>query len=554
MGEKKMSREAIAALEVGRTEIDKGLSIGVTLFFLLCIFLVPLAQLRIDQAKITPVELPVMRLLDRQEGEGFFDRIEAANNEVLRSIDHLESSLEEDSFLKDLFLPSLQYLYVRYLGQGNEKVVLGRDGWLFYRPGVDALIGQPFLDVNQLNQRKEGHEVWEKPVLPDPLAAIAHFRDQLAEKGIDLLVVPVPIKPSIHPEKLSARGVSGELSNRSWHAFLKKLESEGIHYFDARPVLQKYAKEYGSAYLPTDTHWLPDAMERVAAQLSMYIVEHGLVEKKNDFMELYEVDHVGEGDIHRMLTLPEEPKLFVTQRVEIKQLLTGEGEFWQPDRTAEVLLLGDSFTNIYSTAGLGWGEGGGFAEHLSYNLQQPLDLLARNDGGAYATREMLATEMRRGRDRLAGKRLVIWQFAERELGLGNWKKIDLSLGESHESGFYVVESGVQVEVTGTVASISRSPRPGSVPYRDNIVTLHLVDMQGKEPLEYDQALIYGFGMRDNRLTPLAGLRPNDTVALTLSSWDDVEMEYGSYRRSPLSDEMMELELPNWGTIDDETTN
>ena len=55
-------------------------------------------------------------------------------------------------------------------------------------------------------------------------------------------------------------------------------------------------------------------------------------------------------------------------------------------------------------------------------------------------------------------------------------------------------------------------------------------------------------MRDNKMTPLASLRPGDRVSLTLSSWEERETEYGSYRRTSLDDEMIELELPNWGVI------
>ena len=58
-------------------------------------------------------------------------------------------------------------------------------------------------------------------------------------------------------------------------------------------------------------------------------------------------------------------------------------------------------------------------------------------------------------------------------------------------------------------------------------------------------------MRDNRLTGLANLRPGDTVTLALTGWDAVEGEYGSYRRTALDDEMMELEIPNWGRAIDE---
>ena len=51
------------------------------------------------------------------------------------------------------------------------------------------------------------------------------------------------------------------------------------------------------------------------------------------------------------------------------------------------------------------------------------------------------------------------------------------------------------------------------------------------------------------LTDMANLRSGDRVSLTLTAWEAVEIEYGSIRRSPLDDEMMELELPSWGVID-----
>jgi hypothetical protein len=110
-------------------------------------------------------------------------------------------------------------------------------------------------------------------------------------------------------------------------------------------------------------------------------------------------------------------------------------------------------------------------------------------------------------------------------------------------------------VTGVVSAVSRSPRPGAVPYRDNIITLHLIDLQGENgKLAADQALVYCWGMRDNELTGLAALRPGDTVSLALTGWEEVEGEYGSYRRTPLDDEMMELETPNWGNVIDEKTH
>jgi len=100
-----------------------------------------------------------------------------------------------------------------------------------------------------------------------------------------------------------------------------------------------------------------------------------------------------------------------------------------------------------------------------------------------------------------------------------------------------------------ISALSRSARPGSVPYRDNILTLHLIDLEGiDKQLPAGQALVYGWGMRDNQLTALAALRPGDRVALTIVPWEEVEGEFGGYRRSSLDDEEIELETANWGSL------
>jgi hypothetical protein len=362
-----------------------------------------------------------------------------------------------------------------------------------------------------------------------------------------LLVVPVPIKPSIHPEKISGSSVDATPVNRSWAEFKKRMVAGGVELFDSRPILKEYRASHGSAFLTTDTHWLPGAMEMVAESLASYILQRGWLDHGLSDYRFEKETYEGTGDIAKMLNLPDTDALYPKEVVELSRVLGVEDEFWRPAQDAELLLLGDSFTNIYSIDGLGWGAGAGFAEHLSYALKTPIDLMARNDSGAYVTREMLATELARGRDRLDGKRVLVWQFAERELALGDWRLINLELGEPRDSEFYQIDSGENVQVRGTLASISSSPRPGSVPYRDNIITMHLVDLFEKdEAIELGQAVVYGFGMRDNKLTRLALLRPGDSVELVLKPWDEVEAEYGSYRRSPLDDEMMELELPNWG--------
>ena len=91
-----------------------------------------------------------------------------------------------------------------------------------------------------------------------------------------------------------------------------------------------------------------------------------------------------------------------------------------------MLLLGDSFTNVFSLDYMGWGEAAGLGPQLAFELGRGVDVLAQNDAGASATRKALEVALRGGEDRLQGKKVVIWQFASRELSVGDWTRIDWS--------------------------------------------------------------------------------------------------------------------------------
>ena len=106
-------------------------------------------------------------------------------------------------------------------------------------------------------------------------------------------------------------------------------------------------------------------------------------------------------------------------------MVAADGSPWQPDEHADVLLIGDSFSNIYSLAEMGWGDRAGFAEHLERRAGPPAGPPGHQCRRRHTTRQELVREMAAGRDRLAGKRVVIYEFAARELAFGDWKLFDL---------------------------------------------------------------------------------------------------------------------------------
>jgi hypothetical protein len=102
-------------------------------------------------------------------------------------------------------------------------------------------------------------------------------------------------------------------------------------------------------------------------------------------------------------------------------------------------------------------------------------------------------------------------------------------------------------VQGKIKAIARTPRPGSVPYKDAVTAIHLINVkpaQGK--LKQSSILVYVWGMRSNKLTPAASYKPGQSVKFTLQPWDKVEGKYGRYQRVELDDDAV-LELDAfWG--------
>ena len=288
-------------------------------------------------------------------------------------------------------------------------------------------------------------------------------------------------------------------------------------------------------------------MELIAEQLAKII---GARAANADQLKVTPKQVSGRGDIGSMLKLPRDLTLSRPQSVTIHQVSTRLGD-WRPAKDADVLLLGDSFTNIFSLAAMGWGDSAGFAEHLSRALGgRPLDCILRNSDGAFATREILSQELARGRDRLAGKRLVIWEFAARELSIGDWKLLPMKLEAPKPARFFTPKPGEEITVTGTAETVSSVPRPGSVPYKDHILSLHLVDITGVPEVgaAAAQALVYLWSMRDNAWTPAAAIRSGDRITVRLKSWGDVSAQYEKFNRSEIDDPAVQLEEPAWGEL------
>ena len=452
----------------------------------------------------------------------------------------LEGWLEERSGLREMLLPRVQRV-LHPLGLGNEQVYLGREGWLFYRPDVEHLTGAGFL-----TQPEDPGD--------DPSSALIDLHRQLAERGIRLLVVPVPGKASVYPEKLSP-GVFSGLRNPSTLNLYRRLTREGVQVLDLLPeLLQAKLNSLQPLYLATDTHWSPSGMHLAARLLAARIRPWlGPPSTWLDFRRS-KAEIESRGDTARMLPFEENSHPVRTEKVTVRPVVDGQGNLWQPKPQADVLLLGDSFANIYSLEGMGWGSGAGLAEQISFELGRSLERIVRNGQGAWSTRRELQRSIRQGAGPLAGKKVVIFQFAARELSFGDWRLVDLPQGGQPASRLDPEKAPAGwLEVEGTVAARAKLPPASSTPYPDLITSIHLIDLRvRKGNLAQSEIVVFLWARRQGQSTPGADYQEGDRISLHLTEWNSVQPDFGRFYRVEL-DEPRLWDLPVFWALERQTS-
>lgn len=560
------SRLEQAQLEIGHTQMSLGVKWALFAVGLLTLLAVPTVQtcreLRppagSQRENAWPQCCDLLEALPRavaafrEHDGGWLSKTFHANAVLRQAIGQYEQDLKTESFLSQFVLPPTQEVLV-HVGSGNEQAYVGRQRWLFYRPGIDYCTGPGFLTPQQMAYRAHRGTPWQPAPQPDPRAAILQFHRQLAERNIRLVLMPTPDKATIHPEKYSSRytGWRTSVHNPSYQEMLDELEAAGVLVCDVTEALVQSRDDSGGAvYLATDTHWRPEAMEMAATELARFIDQKiAFATDRADCLWRRTTKKVKNlGDIAMMLRLRRNQGMFAQEVVTIQPVTDAAGLPWRPDPAAEVLLLGDSFANIYSLETMNWGGAAGLAEQLSCALRRPVDTILRNDAGAYATREMLRRELARGEDRLAGKKVVVWQFAVRELTVGDWKLLDMTLQPPQRPGDGTPPPDRQLIVSGTIAAKSAAPRAGRMPYADHIFTLDLTDLRVHSgTLAEPKIAVYLFSMRNQQNTPAFSWPIGKRIQLKLQPWNPgFFRRYGRINRTETDD--IELKHPWWGEV------
>ncbi|MBC2601131.1 alginate O-acetyltransferase AlgX-related protein [Puniceicoccus vermicola] len=388
-----MDREKEAWEELERSSVSCGsrwLLVGVFLFAVFAVFVVdlwhpygPRDAVRTFSERSRPLETDT----------GSFDKIRSWNREVLTDIEGFEAQIEDESVLART-IPFYQWFMVRALStSGTGRVLIGRDDWYFLKEGLETTLGWGAEE----NLKKAD-------------AAVRRLAGQLAQKGISLILVPIPGKADLYPGQFSSRfttdGVLAPAQRRE--RFYRNWASlPGVDVLPARELLTRLREKGQPVFLERDTHWTPAAMETVARALADSIQE-----------EVADIESGGEpvsspGDLVEMMRLP--VALTPEQQVEVERISTEISS----TRESGVIFLGDSFAAVFSDAVLGWGENAGLQDRLPALLGESFDFrLNYGDPVSGPGRQLERLLNSMGED--SRPRVVIWEFAERFLDEGEW--------------------------------------------------------------------------------------------------------------------------------------
>lgn len=286
---------------------------------------------------------------------------------------------------------------------GDAMAVPGIDGWQFLRAELRHLGAGPFWgpDAAKVSRAKADKA--------DPLPAIVDFAKQLRDRGIALVLAPVPCKAAIYPEKLGVKATGRvDAAQRDFHA---ALAGEGVVVLDlADSLLAAKADDAtaGPLYCRTDTHWSPRGCEVAAAAIAKAIkgldgAADWLRPGPAAFAEKRE-ERAITGD----LTPGGDPETLPAR------VVTAAADGSTEDKASPVLLLGDSHLLVFHAGAELHGTNAGLADQLAFDLGMPVDVLGVRGSGATPARINLLRRAKADPKYLAGKKVVIWCFTARE--------------------------------------------------------------------------------------------------------------------------------------------
>jgi hypothetical protein len=446
-------------------QISRGHAWRIALYFFPLIALLPLSHHLIQAFRGKGAETPAAKLLSWRPSAG----------PLLTRLHEVEKSTDKAGYAT-FIRQTTQSLLTYLAGEGNRKVYVGSGDWLYYQPELTALHGwgplkrEPFSPMKDPSMAK----------LRMAKDVVLEYAAQLKERGVPLLLVPVPVKAMIYPEYLAIGRFKEPLYHPDQKALYDQFRAAGIDVMDLSEEMWKL-KYRMQIFLQQDTHWTPDVMKLMAEHLNKHIrakypqavkepLESPLVNPRI-------IDRASYGDLVGLLDVTAPQFIFGKEEATLVSI-----QGMDPSAKSPIALLGDSFVNVFDDPALGFTpEDGtakderikaGLANQLAVLLNQPIDVFAVNGGGATPARRDFA---RRFDDEVRAKKLVVWVIACRDLLLSpsaardanvTWERVEFNPKTSDGSAPAVATPtpDTKIVIEAKLVEKSKLQDAGGTPY------------------------------------------------------------------------------------------
>ena len=249
----------------------------------------------------------------------------------------------------------------------------------------------------------------------DPIPVILDYQQQLDAMGIELLLVPVPPKASIYPEKFTAQGKPAAIA-----PFYEALSKAGVSVIDLEPVFATEREKNPSQllYCKKDSHYSPYATQLIAK----------LIHEKyqgSDWAKTIASDTKFVADGEALITVTSDLVPGESEKLPGVQINDATDEQIRPsDPASPIILMGDSHTMVFSDGGDYHANGSGLPDHLQAAFGTPIHRFANPGSGSHSPRLALFQKARAIPGYWDNKKLFVWIFSAREFTQARrWSKI-----------------------------------------------------------------------------------------------------------------------------------
>ena len=454
------------------------------------------AKLQTDELNHDSSWTPVIELFNKKKNQSL--------NEHLKSF---EKNLETALFAETPRKLTQSTLSLSPLKEGNRNVRIGKDGWLFLDDAIESLTGQgpfPF--------QKDGNS---------PVYAIKRFADQLDNFGARLILVSIPSKAMIYPEKIN-HNIKGPISHPDAQRLVSELNSlPNLDVLDLTRSLFNLKKDT-KVFLKQDTHWTPEAMEEAAKIIANHIKSMDINIDKVNLNPKQKEERKAYGDLVEKINIWDGA---FSQESVIAKPIKGNTR----DRNSEIILLGDSFTNIYSSnEGLGWGNNAGLPEHIASNVGTPIDVISINGGGATEVRKKLA-QRRGSSEDMKNKKVVIWAITCRDLFLSQEQCIDRNISWENVSfdkrPLEKKPTNNKITIRAKLIEKPKIPDPNQTTYKDLLygADYEIIEtISGQIPEEGKKIAVVNWAFKNRVLLPSANYEIGSVRNLQLMPFEEMK--------------------------------